>query len=107
MNKITNGIITGFSIVADNQSRLGIVVSVLVDKGDDVLAKTTKWTAFPAKDINARLLGLLRVAGVKSTDLLVDSEVRVRIVDGEIQAIGHRTEHRFWQVAPGYLRLVA
>ncbi|MDX1986141.1 MAG: hypothetical protein SFV17_05600 [Candidatus Obscuribacter sp.] len=107
MNKITNGTITGFSIVTDNQSRLEIVVSVQVEVGKDLLTKTTKWTAFPAKDITSRLLGLLRVAGVKSTDLLVDSEVRVHIVDGEIQAIGHRSEQRFWQVAPGYLRLVA
>lgn len=102
MNKLLPAIITGFEIIASRRGDLGIVVTV---EHSGAITQSTAWEKIAPTQLHDRILGLLRVAGVESTDRLIDAEVRVEIRNGFITAIGHVSQARYWQ--SNYLRLVA
>lgn len=89
-------IITGFALNAAGVSGLSLAVSVELADGTSC---TLECKDLPAKELNDRISGLLKVAGVVSTDELVDAEVRVQEQDGQILALGHRLQARWWQSA--------
>ena len=89
-------IITAFALNLAGADSLSLAVSVELADGT---TGTINCENLPAQELNNRIAGLLKVAGVLSTDKLVDVEVRVQVQDGQILALGHRLQARWWQSA--------
>ncbi len=89
-------IITAFALNVAGADSLSLAVSVELSDGT---IGSINCNHLSAKELNDRITGLLKVAGVLSTDNLVDAEVRVQVQDGQILALGHRLQARWWQSA--------
>jgi hypothetical protein len=94
MEKVESAIISNFSIVASKKGKLGIVVTL---KHSWETTQSTQWNAIAPDKLHDCILGLLKVAGVESTDDLPDSEVRITLENNVITGIGHSTEMRWWK----------
>ncbi|MBK9282570.1 MAG: hypothetical protein IPM93_30815 [Candidatus Obscuribacter sp.] len=88
-------IITAFALNLAGADSLSLAVSVELADGT---TGTINCENLPAQELNNRIAGLLKVAGVLSTDKLVDVEVRVQVQDGHL-CLGHRLQARWWQSA--------
>lgn len=83
--------IASFAIVTAANNQLAIALTVEFATGETLEIVITSQSA---SDLHDRLLGLLKVAGVSSSDALVDSEILVEVENGEIVALKHLLEAR-------------
>ena len=83
--------IASFAIATAANNQLAIALTVELATGETLEIVLTSESAI---DLHNRLLGLLKVAGVSSSDELVDSEILVEVENGEIVALKHLLEAR-------------
>jgi len=105
---LKNAVIDSFAINTVNNNLI-LVLLLTIDNGLNPIQLEVKWNSSKSRrdDFSQRLLGLLKVAAVKSTEQLPEAEVRVAFNGKTITAIGHKSEERWWQLAPSHFSLVA
>ncbi len=76
--------ISNFTIEISQSGNLGIIVTV---QHGDVTTQSTKWKKLKPSELEHRIIRLLSIAGVNSTDQLPGENVCIKLSNHEITAI--------------------